>query len=65
MTSWVSKTCWTCLHQKRPPAAQNNFVAMAANNLIKNAHWPADAMEMHYGIAREGLRVRLKISPFL
>jgi hypothetical protein len=50
---------------RRSRASKTNFVAMAANNLIKNAHWPADPMEMHYGIAREGLRERLKISPFL
>jgi hypothetical protein len=50
---------------KRPAAAKLNFVAMAANNVRRNAHWPADSGEMHYAIAREGLRERLKISPFL
>ncbi len=49
---------------KRPRGVTDNFVGRAANNLLRNAHWPADAMEMHYGIAREGLRERLKTSPF-
>jgi len=50
---------------KRPPTARDNFVAKATDNLIRNTHWPAEGMEFHYAIARDGLRLRLKVSPFL
>jgi hypothetical protein len=50
---------------KRPPPLGNKFVEQAASNLRKNAGWPADLMEMHYRIARDGLRDRLKGATFL
>jgi hypothetical protein len=50
---------------KRPRGAKDSFVAVAANNLLRNARWPADTGEMHYAIARDGLRERLKASSFL
>src|ERR1043165_2976898 len=42
-----------------------NFVELAASNLRKNVHWPKDLMDMHYGIAREGLLTRLKVARYL
>jgi hypothetical protein len=49
----------------RPPGLGNAFVGMAAANLKKNAPWPAELMEMHYAIARDGLLEKLKGAPFL
>jgi hypothetical protein len=49
----------------RPPAPGSRFVEQAAKNLSNNAGWPADRDAMHYQIARDGLRDRLKAADFL
>ena len=53
------------LDSKRPPALGNKFAEQMANNLSRNVGWPADLMEMHYRIARDGLLSRLKGARFL
>jgi hypothetical protein len=55
----------TTPNPKRPPTPGNKFAEQAAANLRKNAGWPADLMEMHYQIARDGLLERLKAASYL
>jgi hypothetical protein len=53
------------LESERPPALGNKFAEQMANNVSRNVGWPADLMEMHYRIARDGLLSRLKGASFL
>jgi hypothetical protein len=55
----------TTPNPKRPPALGNKFAEQAAASLSKRVGWPADLMEMHYQIARDGLLERLKTASFL
>ncbi len=48
-----------------PQAKGPTFAEQAASNLRKNTVCPADLMDMHYRIARDGLLERLKGASFL